>query len=61
MHLSHVEPGDHNDVAGAGGVKLLVQLAGDAGLDSQQDAGQQGGVGLGQVWAMVSPARALKV
>ena len=46
---------------GAGNVESLVQLAGDAGLDSQQDADQQAGVGLGQVWVMVSPARALKV
>ena len=45
---SHVGSRNDDDVAGAGQVELVVEIVGDAGLDAQQHAVGQGGVGLGQ-------------
>ena len=43
-----VGAGNNDDVRGAGGVELVVQVVGDAGLDAQDHAVGERGVGLGQ-------------
>ena len=46
---------DDDDVTGSGGAESLVQLAGDASLDSQQDADWQVSVGLTEGEALCLP------
>ncbi len=42
-----IEPGDGDDMAGAGFFEGFLHRFGNTGLDAEQDAGQEGGFGVG--------------